>query len=293
MTVLCNDLRRSFTGDAVVWGVAALIVASAHVAALVVMSRTPRIVDADPGQQAVIMIELAAEPEATESRENEVAADNVDADEIVSPADPTPAPNVPIPAERSDTASPEPVAPAEHNPSREAVPSREPTTAPPPQQEPIERLVLAALENAEVPLPLARPAAPRPVPAGKAKPPSQAAHKAKVDVAKSDRNASSDTTTGRSAAITPARWQSRLMAHLERRKRYPAAARSAHEEGTVYVRFRIDTSGNVLSVQLSRSSGHAILDEAVLELVRRASPVPAPPPGVSTTIVAPVRFEMR
>ncbi|HLP66779.1 MAG TPA: energy transducer TonB [Rhizobium sp.] len=287
-----TDLRRSFAGDVVVWGVAALIVASAHAVALVVMSRTPRIVGADPGQQAAIMIELAAEPEATETRENEIAPDDADTDEIVSPSDTAPAPNLPIPVERSDAAPPEPVAETEDNPTQEVVPSHEPTTA---QQEPepIERQALAALEDVEVPLPLARPAAPRSAPAGRAKPPSQAARKAQVDVAKSGRTAASEATTGRSAAVSPARWQSRLMAHLERRKRYPAAARSAREEGTVYVRFRIDTSGNVLSVQLSRSSGHAILDEAVLQLVRRASPVPAPPPGASTTIVAPVRFEMR
>jgi protein TonB len=83
------------------------------------------------------------------------------------------------------------------------------------------------------------------------------------------------------------------MSHLERRKRYPSAARSNREEGTVYVRFRIDDSGNVLSVSLSRSSGYPTLDSAVLDMVRAASPVPAPPAGVNKTITAPVRFNLR
>lgn len=296
MTVLLNDFRRSLVGDSLAWGAAALIVASAHAAALAVMMHTPTEIGADPGPQAAIMIELAAEPEATEPREEEIVPDNVDADEIISPAaDPAPAPDEPKPLETDNTTTPEPIIPAEDRPAEKVIPSPEPATVPPQQVEskPVEQQVLAALENVEVPVPVTRPAPPKPAPAHKAPPPSQAARKTTIDVTKSERTAASETTAGRGAAVSPARWQSRLMAHLERRKRYPAAARSAHQEGTVYVRFRIDTSGNVLSVQLSRSSGHAILDEAVLQLVRRASPVPAPPPGASTTIVAPVRFEMR
>jgi protein TonB len=83
------------------------------------------------------------------------------------------------------------------------------------------------------------------------------------------------------------------MAHLERRKRYPAAARKRREEGTVLVRFAIDGGGNVLSAGLVRSSGHAELDKAVLALVRRASPVPPPPTGAPRQITAPVRFTIR
>jgi len=69
------------------------------------------------------------------------------------------------------------------------------------------------------------------------------------------------------------------MAHLERRKRYLSGARSRGEQGTAYVRFRIDDGGNVLSASLARSSGFPALDNEVVEMVRRASPVPAPPPG--------------
>ena len=65
------------------------------------------------------------------------------------------------------------------------------------------------------------------------------------------------------------------------------------EEGVVEVRFSIDDRGNVLSAKVVRSSGHPALDEAVLDLMRRASPVPAPPPDVSRTISAPVKFAIR
>ena len=68
------------------------------------------------------------------------------------------------------------------------------------------------------------------------------------------------------------------MAHLERHKRYPPGARQRRKEGVVHVRFTIDPGGNLQTVQLARSSGHPELDDAVLALLRRASPVPAPPP---------------
>ena len=94
-------------------------------------------------------------------------------------------------------------------------------------------------------------------------------------------------------AASPAKWQSRLIAHLERRKRYPAAARRRHEEGVVYVRFAIDGQGQVLSATIARSSGSPELDLEVLALLRRASPVPAPPPGAPRNITAPVQFRIR
>jgi protein TonB len=59
------------------------------------------------------------------------------------------------------------------------------------------------------------------------------------------------------------------------------------------VRFTIDERGNVLSASLARSSGFAELDQEVVALVRRASPVPAPPPGANRSITAPVRFSTR
>lgn len=83
------------------------------------------------------------------------------------------------------------------------------------------------------------------------------------------------------------------MSHLERRKRYPPGARSRGETGIAYVRFRIDDAGNVLSASLARSSWFSELDTEVVELVRRASPVPAPPSSVNETITAPVQFSIR
>src|SRR5690606_10960625 len=90
--------------------------------------------------------------------------------------------------------------------------------------------------------------------------------------------------------VTPARWQSRLLSHLERRKRYPATERRQGTEGTAHLRFGIDAAGNVLNPRVVRSSGSAALDAAAVDMARRASPVPPPPPGAPRDITVPVRF---
>ena len=59
------------------------------------------------------------------------------------------------------------------------------------------------------------------------------------------------------------------------------------------VRFRIDAQGHVLGVALARSSGFPELDAEVLAMVRRASPVPAPPPGAPLDLTVPVQFRVR
>jgi protein TonB len=49
---------------------------------------------------------------------------------------------------------------------------------------------------------------------------------------------------------------------------YPLAARVAHMEGTVYVRFQIAADGTVIRATLDRSSGWPLLDDATLTTVR-------------------------
>lgn len=95
------------------------------------------------------------------------------------------------------------------------------------------------------------------------------------------------------ANVSPARWQSRVNAHLNRYKRFPSGARS---QGTVAVRFTIDPGGRVLAASVSQTSGDAALDQAAVDLVRRASPVPAPPPAIARskmTLSVPIRYSRR
>lgn len=197
-----------------------------------------------------------------------------------------------------------------------AAPVAEPETVVPVAEpvDPVEEMVVAALSRPDIPLPQARPEPPKPprqdrpreqaakpAPKKAAQPPrkqqaapSRAASKAKSSTAApSQRAAAPQNSSGRSSNISPARWQSRLMSHLERRKRYPSAAKRQRKQGVAQVRFSIDANGNVGSVRLTRSSGVPELDAEVVSLVRRASPVPAPPPGVGRTIVVPIQFSLR
>ncbi|MBP2297615.1 energy transducer TonB [Azospirillum picis] len=91
-------------------------------------------------------------------------------------------------------------------------------------------------------------------------------------------------------------WQGRVLGHLERHKRYPRAAQARRQEGVAQVRFTIDREGKVLSVQLDRSSGSSLLDEETVEMVRRASPLPAPPEEMAQDrieLVVPVQFFLK
>lgn len=99
-----------------------------------------------------------------------------------------------------------------------------------------------------------------------------------------------------STAAASQTWQGRLLAHLERHKRYPAEARARRLQGVAYVRFTMDRQGRVLSAALERSSGHAALDREALALLERAQPLPAPPaetPGERITLTVPVEFFTR
>ncbi len=86
-----------------------------------------------------------------------------------------------------------------------------------------------------------------------------------------------------------ASWKAALMGRLNSLKHYPG-----NGSGTSTVAFTIDRAGRVFSASLITSSGNAALDREVLALVRRASPLPAPPAGVgnpdSIRFTMPIRF---
>ncbi|MEM6711371.1 MAG: TonB family protein [Pseudomonadota bacterium] len=62
------------------------------------------------------------------------------------------------------------------------------------------------------------------------------------------------------------------------------------EAGTTQIQFSISTSGSLASSRISASSGSSTVDQAALDLVRRAAPFPNPPAGAQTTFIVPIRF---
>jgi protein TonB len=82
-----------------------------------------------------------------------------------------------------------------------------------------------------------------------------------------------------------------VFGHLQRFKRYPTAAHGA--SGTVLVQFALNRAGEVISSEVSKSSGNSVLDHEALDILHRASPFPPFPaakPGTQDSYIAPVNF---
>ncbi|MCK1575769.1 TonB family protein [Bradyrhizobium sp. 174] len=96
---------------------------------------------------------------------------------------------------------------------------------------------------------------------------------------------------GQFAQAASNRYDALVAGHLERFKRYPAGARG--EAGTAVVRFALNRKGEVARAEVTRSSGHTVLDQEALAILRRASPFPGFPsekPGDLETYVVPINF---
>ena len=90
----------------------------------------------------------------------------------------------------------------------------------------------------------------------------------------SDTPARSAETPGNRAYDSPSSYLRLLALRLAEVKRYPAAAAARREEGVVWLAFRLDRSGRILSWEIVRSSGHDELDAEVSRMVAEAAPFP-------------------
>ena len=83
--------------------------------------------------------------------------------------------------------------------------------------------------------------------------------------------------SNRTSSNIDATWQALLLAHLEKYRRYPARARAARQQGVANVTFRVNREGMVLSATIQHGSGFYTLDQAALDTLQRAQPLPAIP----------------
>ncbi|MGO1119216.1 TonB family protein [Rhodovibrionaceae bacterium A322] len=91
-------------------------------------------------------------------------------------------------------------------------------------------------------------------------------------------------------------YMSFLLAWLHKHKEYPREARRRRQEGTAFLYFEMDRDGRVQEHRLQTSSGYRSLDREVMALIRRAQPLPKPPPeveGAMIKLVVPVQFLIR
>lgn len=82
---------------------------------------------------------------------------------------------------------------------------------------------------------------------------------------------------------------------IAKHKQYPRIAQMRGWQGDVLLDLKLDGAGKVLSASVRESSGFDALDKQALEMVRKASPFPAPPEalrGRSFNITVPVSFKL-
>lgn len=87
----------------------------------------------------------------------------------------------------------------------------------------------------------------------------------------------------------------KLKTFLKNNTHYPPVAKEKQLEGIVYVKFIIDKTGKITDIELTKSSGHTILDEEAIRVVKS---LPNWEPGkqrgqkVNVNYVLPISFEL-
>lgn len=267
--------ERGPAGDVARWLISGAIVLAVHGGAAAMLSSFTEPLPPGVDQPAVLLDldQVAAAPPAPD---NDVAPAPQDST-FVPEAHPTEK------VEKEDIQPPEKVVEPQPDPPPdppEQVAEQEPDPAPP---EP-------PMKPAEVVLP--KPAPPKPKPFQKKK------QMASIDQRRAHQPNVADRVTSASAgamSAVRATYNQMIVAHLNRHKSYPAAARSAGIEGSVMLAFTLNRSGNVVSSHIARGSGNSELDREALATLRRAQPFPAPPPeyvGAQFSFVAPMRYNL-
>lgn len=180
--------------------------------------------------------------------------------EVAPPKPQPPPPPPPPPAPPKQQAAAQVKAPAKPKP--------EPPREPPPEQVTQEASAPAAVESGQ----------------------SQAA----TSQAKQSSGSSNAATSGGQSAATKS-YYSMLASKLARNKRYPSASRRRSEEGVATLYFVVSRDGSVSQASIRTSSGFARLDDAVLDMLKRAAPLPAFNDDMTEqqlTIVIPVEFKL-
>lgn len=284
------------------WGGAALVVVALHAGGGWLAIHWRKAVPESDGLPPAILLDLAPVAAAPEGELTELPVGPP-----MTEAAPEPTPDMPVPP----VETPPEIVPPTPLPVPLEAPDLPPPDLPAPDPLPVELDLpeLPAPPPAAVILPPVRPAAPpKPAPPAPKKvetkkainkelPPAPRTTAAAGAPTVSDRAAAPGSGMGSSSAMAPATWRGRLMVHLNRHKRFPDGV-SRTGRMTVTVSVTIDRSGTVLSATVVTGSGAARLDRAAVALVKRASPVPAPPDSVapgrsSFSIVVPVDYDQR
>ncbi|MCC3861467.1 energy transducer TonB [Pseudemcibacter aquimaris] len=91
-------------------------------------------------------------------------------------------------------------------------------------------------------------------------------------------------------------WQKEVTKKIAKKQTYPRAALRKELEGRIKVEINVDREGNIVAHSVTESSGHDVLDREIPKLMKRVSPLPAPPAGASDaqlTMVVPLAWALQ
>jgi protein TonB len=83
---------------------------------------------------------------------------------------------------------------------------------------------------------------------------------------------------------------------IGRYQRYPRVAQMRGWQGTATVALKFGSGHKLLSTTLQKSSGHEILDDQAVEMVKDAQPLPKPPESLRNrdfTVLVPIAFRLK
>jgi protein TonB len=90
-------------------------------------------------------------------------------------------------------------------------------------------------------------------------------------------------------------YSSLLANAIAKYKQYPKIAQMRGWQGTVIADLEIDSKGTVISIKIKKSSTYEVLDNEAFEMIRKASPFPAPPEslrGKNFNVLVPISFKL-
>jgi protein TonB len=271
-TIGPQNLTRITLGEILVWVYAVTFVLIATVIGLVVVVKPQAPPEAPIAPPPAIMMEL--QPAPPPQPDKKAAQGNKPQQKAA--AAPTPLPK---------TVAPEPQKPSQMAPPPAAVPPAAPAAAKAPQA----TSKSSGGTSASVPVPQAISHA---LQQRRQQAPAAAASGTQV-AGGSELSAALNTT--KTPDMSPDQWQADMLAQLSKNKQYPDDARLRGEKGVVFLKFAINPKGEVLTAEIAKSSGFPALDQAALDMIARASPLPPPPAAIAraVAITVPVDFGLQ
>lgn len=105
----------------------------------------------------------------------------------------------------------------------------------------------------------------------------------------------SETTPVNISQTTRSNYENLLASWLSKYKTYPTRAKRRHLTGEATIFVKIGLNGQLLDYKIKNSTGHQILDEAIVTMIERANPMPRIPDEFQRDtyeFIAPVAFEL-